>query len=477
MLFTSITFLYYFLPILLITYYLSGKSFKNYILLTFSLFFYAWGEPKLVFLMILMVIFNYYIGLKIDSNKNKTNRISKYYLILGIFLNLLVLGYFKYAMFIVDNINALFNLSLVINEIKLPIGISFFTFQAMSYIIDVYRNDGKVQEKLSNLMLYVALFPQLIAGPIVRYSTVDEQIRDRSETTELFSDGINRFIIGLGKKVLLSNNMAIVADMAFNTVGKGETISTSFAWIGISCYALQIYFDFSGYSDMAIGLGKMFGFEFLENFNYPYISQSISEFWRRWHISLGSWFRDYVYIPLGGNRRSPTRNIFNLSVVWFLTGLWHGASWTFILWGCYFGAFIILERNILKIGKNEDISLKSLIRIPITFILVLLGWVLFRAETLSIAIEYYKTMFLINESTLLFDTNTEFFIFEYLPIFIIALIGATPIPKLVINKIFINKDNNSLYFACEIILLTFVMYISTAHLIASDFNPFIYFNF
>lgn len=484
MLFTSIIFLYYFLPILLLIYFISKNSIKNYVLLSASLLFYAWGEPKFVFLMVIMIIMNYFIGLAIDKEKTKNDWIenlniqpkkdySNVYLIFGIVLNLSVLGYFKYSMFFIENFNNIFNTSITINTIKLPIGISFFTFQAMSYIIDVYRNDGKVQKNLANLMLYISLFPQLIAGPIVRYSTVDDQIRERNETASLFASGVNRFIIGLGKKILLSNNMAIIADRAFNAVADGSEVSVAFAWAGIVCYTLQIYFDFSGYSDMAIGLGKMFGFEFLENFNYPYISKSISEFWRRWHISLGSWFRDYVYIPLGGNRCSIGRNVFNLSVVWFLTGFWHGANWTFIMWGVYFGVFIILEKYILK-----DIltNIPDAIMMIITFFLVVLGWVLFRSESIDLAIEYYGVMFGFGNNVLFNESNFMFFIYEYSPIFIISLIGATPLPKIIVNKVFIDKTN-SIYLIFETIFLIGLMYICTASLVATDFNPFIYFNF
>ncbi len=373
-----------------------------------------------------MIIVNFYVGIAIDHERTKNQWIdslnitpskdySKIFLVLGVCFNLLILGYFKYSPFIINNVNDLLNISLLVPTVRLPIGISFFTFQALSYIVDVYRNDGKVQKSLANLMLYISLFPQLIAGPIVRYKTVDDQIRERNENITLFASGIDRFVIGLGKKILLANNMAIVADRAFNAVNTGSEISIAFAWAGILCYTLQIYFDFSGYSDMAIGLGRMFGFEFLENFNYPYISNSISEFWRRWHMSLGSWFRDYVYIPLGGNRCGVGRNIFNLSIVWFLTGLWHGANWTFILWGCYFGVFIILEKYVLK-----DILTKvpKVLQIMVTFVLVVLGWVLFRAENIEVAKQYYMILFGLGEQTLFNEPNMMFFIFEYSPIFL-----------------------------------------------------------
>ncbi len=474
MLFTSIVFLYYFLPLLLFLYFISGKKIRNYILLVFSLLFYAWGEPKLVFLMMIMVFVNYTVGILIDKEKSidDNSKKAKIILVIGVIANLAILGYFKYSMFIMESINALLNTTFTVKTVKLPIGISFFTFQAMSYIIDVYRNDGKVQKNLGNLMLYISLFPQLIAGPIVRYSTVDDQIRDRNETVALFESGINRFVIGLGKKILLANNMAVIADKAFNLVANGTEISVAFAWAGILCYTLQIFFDFSGYSDMAIGLGRMFGFEFIENFNYPYIAKSIGEFWRRWHISLGSWFRDYVYIPLGGNRRSPVRNIFNLSVVWFLTGLWHGANWTFVLWGCYFGVFIIIERYILKdlVEKVPD-----RLRVCITFLLVVLGWVLFRANSLNAAVEYYSILFGFGDNPLV-DSNLDLFIYEYGIMFLIAMFATTPFAKNLVTKVFTNKDS-TLFMVCEFAFLIGIMYICTTSLVASNFNPFIYFNF
>ncbi len=484
MLFTSLVFIYIFLPIILLIYYIANKTIRNYILLIASLFFYAWGEPVFVFLMIFMILINYYIGIAIHNEKTKNlslvvketeiqKEYAKLYLILGISLNLFTIGYFKYSAFIIENINNLFNTSILTPKVRLPIGISFFTFQALSYLVDLYRNEVKVQKNLGNLMLYISLFPQLIAGPIVRYKTVDEQILQRDESISLFASGVNRFVIGLGKKVLLANNMAIIADRAFNEVQLGNEISIAFAWVGVLCYTLQIYFDFSGYSDMAIGLGRMFGFEFLENFNYPYISSSISEFWRRWHISLGTWFRDYLYIPLGGNRRSISRNILNLSIVWFLTGFWHGANWTFILWGCYFGLLIVLEKYLLK---SIIPKLPKFLKILSTLLLVVLGWVLFRAENLETAINYYKLLFGISDVPLYNEANMMFFIYEYSPIFLISMIAATPFSKTIINKFFINKDS-SLFIILEMLFLFGLMYLSTAHLVASNFNPFIYFNF
>lgn len=353
MVFSSLVFLFVFLPVILILYYISSNKYKNYLLLIASLFFYAWGEPTYVLIMILSIIVNYICGLLVEENKKTI--IKKFGLILAIVFNILMLGVFKYSGFLVSNINNILNINLPLPKIALPLGISFFTFQAMSYVIDVYKKDAKVQRSILNLSLYISLFPQLVAGPIVRYQTIADQIDYREHNISKFGEGVNRFIIGLSKKVILSNSLGMLADAVFNTSVEDLTIISS--WLGIIAYSLQIFFDFSGYSDMAIGLGKMFGFEFLENFNYPYISQSASEFWRRWHISLGSWFRDYVYFPLGGSRKGTLRTYINLFIVWFLTGFWHGASWTFIAWGLYFGVLIGMEKAFLEKNILQKLSL------------------------------------------------------------------------------------------------------------------------
>ena len=308
MVFSSLVFLFVFLPIVLVLYYLSGKKYRNYLLLLASLFFYAWGEPTYVVIMLVSIVANYLCGLLVDDNREDKVRVAG--VVISVVFNICMLGVFKYSGFLVENINSIFNLSINVPDIALPLGISFFTFQAMSYVIDVYRKDAKVQKSILKLSLYISLFPQLVAGPIVRYQTVADQIENREHNIEKFADGVRRFIIGLGKKVILSNSLGMLADSVFGMQTYQLTVVSS--WLGIIAYSLQIFFDFSGYSDMAIGLGKMFGFEFLENFNYPYISQSASEFWRRWHISLGSWFRDYVYFPLGGSRRGNTRTYINL---------------------------------------------------------------------------------------------------------------------------------------------------------------------
>ncbi len=341
MVFSSLTFLFIFLPVTLTLYFISPKKFKNVVLLITSLIFYAWGEPIYIFLMIFSSIVDYFHGLLIEKFRNE-NKKAKFVVLSSVVINLGLLSFFKYSDFLIDNFNHLFNTGFDTLDLPLPIGISFYTFQTMSYTIDVYRKEAPVQRSPLALATYVTLFPQLIAGPIVRYQTVAEQINDRKETIDKFADGVKRFIIGLGKKVLLANNIGMLWSEIQATNINDLTILT--AWLGVFAFSFQIYFDFSGYSDMAIGLGKMFGFDFLENFNYPYISQSITEFWRRWHISLGTWFKDYVYVSLGGNKVSKIKMYRNLFIVWFLTGLWHGASWNFIVWGLYFGIIIAIEK-------------------------------------------------------------------------------------------------------------------------------------
>lgn len=364
-------FLFLFLPMVLISYYLFDNRFKNFILLMASLFFYAWGEPRYIFLMLFSILVNYFFGLKIDDSSELKEKL---WLTISIIFNLSLLIIFKYA-----------ELLFGIKGIQLPLGISFFTFHIMSYLIDVYRNDAKVQRRIHDLALYISLFPQLIAGPILRYRTVEKQINGREHSLDKFAEGVNRFVFGLSKKVILANQLALVADGVF--VKNAADLSILESWMGIICYSLQIYLDFSGYSDMAIGLGKMFGFDFLENFNYPYISQSVSEFWRRWHISLGSWFRDYVYIPLGGNRVSLIKLCRNLFVVWFLTGLWHGASWTFVIWGLYYGFLISLEK--LFLGKLLQ-RLPRVFRHIYLLLIVLIGWVFFRVDNIIQGISFIK---------------------------------------------------------------------------------------
>lgn len=459
MLFSTTIFLFYFLPIVLIMYYISPKKIRNIILLIASLFFYAFGEPKFVVLMIISIIINYGIGILIDASKHK-----KTILVIGVTFNLLFLGYFKYYDFVISNINYIFGSDFTIKNIMLPIGISFFTFQSLSYLVDVYRQTAKVQKNLFNLSLYISFFPQLIAGPIVRYNTIEKQIKKRRVTQKLMYSGTRKFVYGLSKKLIVANQLALVADNAFALNKDG--ISMSYAWIGVMCYSLQIYFDFSGYSDMAIGLGRMFGFEFTENFNYPYISKSITEFWRRWHMSLGTWFRDYVYIPLGGNRKGKNRTIINTLIVWTLTGLWHGASYNFVLWGFYFGVIIILEKYVYSNWVNN--GNKVLLHIY-TIVLFLFGWVLFRAENLQTTWLYMQSMF---DYKNMYDINTIRFLNVDLTIFVIGVIFSTPIVKYAKGKI-----NENVLSIVEVVELSILLYLCTIYMISVDYNPFIYFNF
>lgn len=471
MIFSSLVFLFAFLPVVLIFYYLSNNKLKNLVLLLASLFFYAWGEPKYVFLMLGSICVNYIFGLKVASDKVSEKKL---WLIIAVIFNISLLGVFKYSNFFIDNINSVFNMNLNIPTIALPLGISFFTFQTMSYVIDVYRYDGKVQKNIFDLALYISLFPQLVAGPIVRYETVDNQISNRKHSMDKFADGVNRFIIGLGKKVIYSNQLGLIADGVF--AAQVLNLSMLEAWLGIICYTLQIYFDFSGYSDMAIGLGKMFGFDFLENFNYPYISQSVSEFWRRWHISLGSWFRDYVYIPLGGNRVSPIKQYRNLFIVWSLTGIWHGANWTFMAWGLYYGILIALEKAFLdKLLKK----LPQIFRHIYLVLIVMIGWVFFRAENITQAIDFIKVLGGIGANGI-YNNSFISYINEYGFILILAIIFSTPIlPKIKSMLELKHKklvESKFIYVAHSTCLMS-IMFIIVVILVNSTYNPFLYFRF
>ncbi|PAV31295.1 membrane-bound O-acyltransferase family protein [Virgibacillus profundi] len=473
MVFSNLVFLFIFLPFVLFCYFIVKNEWRNFILLLASLFFYAWGEPKYVFLMLFSILINFIAGLLIGKYKRNIS-LKKLFLTLGIIGNLLILGFFKYANFLINNINSLLNTSIEMESIPLPIGISFFTFQAMSYVIDVYREDVKVQRSIISLSLYISLFPQLVAGPIVRYNSIAGQLKKRFVNLEKFTEGVKRFIIGLAKKVILANSFGDVADAAFNT--PADSLSVSAAWIGIVAYGLQIYFDFSGYSDMAIGLGKMFGFDFLENFNYPYIAKSVSEFWRRWHISLSSWFRDYVYIPLGGNRKGYYRTLINLLIVWTITGFWHGASWTFMAWGLYFGIFIVLERIGLTRLLNK--LWKPIQHFYLLFI-VFIGWVFFRADNFSYSFNYLKTMFLLNDTNLV-DEYTLIYSHDYWLIFLIGIIFAMPVVRWLNAIIAVNNLEKRLMpiFSVTVpFVYMALMVISVLLLVNSTYNPFIYFRF
>ena len=467
MLFSSSTFLFAFLPIVIFIYYVflrNHRNLQNIFLLIASLIFYAWGEVAFVFVMMLSIIANYFFGLFV-SRANNINK-KKLALVLSIVFNLSILFVFKYLVFTLTNINVFFGVNLTVPNIALPIGISFFTFQAMSYVIDVYRGE-EAQKSILNVGLYISFFPQLIAGPIVRYQTVAHQIVHRKESFDDFSSGVCRFIIGMGKKVLLANSLAVVADAAFD--GDIANTSASFAWLGAIAYTMQIFFDFSGYSDMAIGLGKMFGFKFLENFDYPYISGSITEFWRRWHISLGSWFRDYVYFPLGGSRvKSKGRLIFNLFVVWLLTGIWHGANWTFIVWGLMYFVLLVIEK---LTGMHKSAKLKPLKHIY-TLLFVVLGWVIFRAESLNDAIHYLGVMF--GSNGVLLDNFTLFYCKENIVFLIAGLICCTPVIKYLYHK---TVGKNRIVPVITYLLLMIIAFVSVVYIVKGTYNPFIYFNF
>ncbi|KKX99821.1 alginate O-acetyltransferase [Paraclostridium benzoelyticum] len=466
MVFSNTLFLYLFLPINLILYYaVKSRKWKNFILIIFSLAFYAWGEPVWIFLLIFSSLVDYGHGLFIE--KYRGTKLAKIGLLSSICINLGLLITFKYSAFLYENLNTIFNLSLEIPKFSLPIGISFYTFQTLSYTVDVYKGDVKAQKNFSKFLMYVSLYHQLVAGPIVRYSDVEEEIESRVITVENFSRGISRFTIGLAKKVLIANVAGQFVTQYMNSDLSSITVLE--AWFGIAMFTIQIYFDFSGYSDMAIGLGKMFGFTYMENFNYPYISKSATEFWRRWHISLGSFFRDYVYIPLGGNRKNI---IFNLFVVWFLTGIWHGASWNFILWGLYFGILVYLEKKILFRVLNKIPKIFSHIYLIVA---LLVGWTLFYFTDVNRAFEYIKILFgftnneFTNNELKLVFTNNIYWI-------LIAIVASTPIyPYL---KQYIGQSRIKIFGqVVEVLLNVVIMICCTSMLIASSYNPFLYFRF
>ena len=465
MLFTSISFLYYFLPALIIIYFITPKKYKNIILLIASLLFYFYGEPKYVFLMIAEIIIAYIGAILIDKYKNQSKNI----LITTLFIHVFLLIIFKYTDFIIQTINDISNANIKLLNIALPIGISFYTFQIISYLIDVYNGKVKVQKNIINLATYVSLFPQLVAGPIVRYQTVEKELDDRVHSFNNFAYGIRRFSIGLAKKVLIANALGELCTKAF--VLNETTII--FYWIfGIS-YMLQLYFDFSAYSDMAIGLGRIFGFHFPENFNYPYISKSITEFWRRWHISLSTWFKDYVYIPLGGNRDGKYKQIRNILIVWLLTGIWHGANWTFLIWGLLFGIILIIEKIFLNKFMEK---LPSFIRRIYVLFIVMILFIIFNSDNMSVALTNIKGLFGMNGEVFIND-YTLHYLKSYLPLLIIASFGATPFIKTLIDKLRKNKYVNNIINILEPILIVIILIVVTSYLIDNSYNPFLYFRF
>ena len=464
MLFSGIPFLFYFLPAVLILYFLVPWALKNAVLLIFSLIFYAWGEPKYVFLMISTICLFYVCGLVIGkAHKAQKLGLKKLFLVLSIVISLGLLAIFKYADFFIDSVNAVAGSQIPLLKLALPIGISFYTFQCLSYTIDVYRGDAAPQKNIISFGAYVSLFPQLIAGPIVRYVDVARELDSRTHSVEDFALGMRRFLVGLSKKVLIANQLGALTEIFRNTADQ----SVLFHWMYAIAFALHIYFDFSGYSDMAIGLGRIFGFRFIENFNYPYLSRSIAEFWRRWHMSLGSWFRDYVYIPLGGNRVGKARWVFNILVVWMLTGLWHGAAWNFVIWGLLYAVFLLLEKWVPALQKMPDVLKRTYV-----LLVVVLGFVLFNATTLSQAMNDIGGMFgfggipLVSEPAL-------YYLRSYALIFLAAIIGATPIVRDTAAKIGKTRAGKIL----EPILMILMLLVCTAYLVDGSFNPFLYFRF
>ena len=463
MLFTSISFLYYFLPIVIILYFIVPKKFKNFILFLSSIFFYFCGEPIYTFLMI-GEIFIAYVGARyLEKHRKKSILVSLLAIHIG------ALGLFKYSDFTINNINKIFGSKIPLLKLALPIGISFYTFQIISYVVDVYRGKVKAQKSFLKLATYVSLFPQLIAGPIVRYETIEKELDNRTSNFENFAYGVRRFVIGLGKKVLIANMLGELCDV-FSTTNEKSVL---FYWIFAISYSLQIYFDFSAYSDMAIGLGRMFGFHFLENFNYPYISKSITEFWRRWHMSLSSWFRDYVYIPLGGNRKETIILVRNIFIVWALTGIWHGANWTFVIWGLMYGIMLIIEKLLLT--KHLEKMPSILQRIYVLFT-VMISFIIFNANSIGEAWNNIIGLFGANGESLI-NASTVYYLKSYLVVLVIAIIGSTPLLKNIIEKLKTKTNANKIINLLEPIAMASILTIVTAYLVDNSYNPFLYFRF
>ena len=469
MLFSSITFLFMFLPIVMAVYYLVPNGVKNIVLLLASLFFYAWGEPVYVVLMILSIVLNYFCGRDIEANADDPKK-AKLSLAFALTANILILGFFKYYGFLLDTVNSFLTADIPYRELPLPIGISFYTFQAISYVIDVYRKDAKPQKNILYFALYISMFPQLIAGPIVRYADIEEQLKTRKVTLRKLGQGSMYFIIGLAKKVIIANSTgAVFEEVAAMSTG---SLSVLTAWIGVFSYAFQIYFDFSGYSDMAIGLGKMFGFEFKKNFDHPYVSKSATEFWRRWHISLGTWFREYVYIPLGGNRCSVSRNIFNLMVVWTLTGMWHGAAWNFIAWGVYYGVILVMEKYVWGASLEQ---LPKPVQHIYAGVIILVGWVFFFSPSLGYALRYLWAM--IGGGAGIADAQGAFLLFTHWLLFIIASVASTAYGRKILNGAIRLSANRTVRMTTGVVLYAGLFFLSVAFLVTDTFNPFLYFRF
>ena len=466
LLFSSIPFIYYFLAAIIILYFAVPKKIKNLVLLIFSLGFYGWGEPKNVFIMIFAIASSYVFGMLIDRFRGE--KISRLFLTLSIVVSVGMLGYYKYCDFFIENINAVTGLSLPLLKVALPIGISFYTFQLLSYTVDVYHGNAAVQRNPLALGTYITMFPQLIAGPIVRYSDLAAQLTERSHTIEKAALGIRRLLIGLGKKILIANVLGEICSV----FEASDDRSVLYYWLYAIAFALQIYFDFSGYSDMAIGLGKIFGFEFMENFNYPFISCSITEFWRRWHISLGSWFRDYIYIPMGGNRVSKPRWFFNILVVWMLTGFWHGAAWNFIIWGLFFAVLLVTEKLWLlkKLEKTKIVN-----HIYVLFF-VLISFVIFNSTSFATIFENLGGMFGFSGVPVV-SAEFVYYLRNYAVILIAAVIGATPLPCKAVEAVRKTKHGESIINVLEVMMLAALLIAVTAYLVNGSFNPFLYFRF
>lgn len=468
MVFSSLIFLFIFLPITLITYYLVPKTKQNYVILIASLIFYGWGEPVYIILMIISIGINHLAGLLIQEYRSNKD-FCKFIFITVLVLDLSSLVFFKYYGFIIDNINMIFNSALTIRNLPLPLGISFYTFQLISYVADVYTGKVEAQDNIITFGAYIAMFPQLVAGPIIQYSDVKEQLFNREESIWKFGIGVERFITGIGKKVLIANNLGLIW-RAVKALPISE-VSLLTSWVGIIAFTLQIYFDFSGYSDMAIGLGKMMGFDFLENFKYPYISRSITEFWRRWHMSLSSWFREYMYIPLGGNRRGTKIQFRNLMIVWFATGLWHGASWNFVVWGVYFGLIIFFEK--IYIAQRLE-KLPRAVSHIYTLVLIIIGWVFFEGATLTGAMSYLSVMFGLSGNPII-DKLGLYTLQNNFIILVIAIVAATPFFKNLLKR---SKEKLQIKgVAIAIVTNVLILFISTVYLVSETYNPFLYFRF
>lgn len=466
MVFSSTIFLCVYLPLVLLGYYICPKKGRNLFLLIVSLVFYAWGEPKYVFLMIFSILVNYIFGRLMDKHRENKKRL-KLMLVLSVVIDIGLLSVFKYTDFIITNVNAIFGANFDLLNIALPIGISFYTFQAMSYTIDVYRDDVRVQKNLIDFGMYITMFPQLIAGPIVRYADVQDQLAERSVTTADFSEGVMRFVVGLGKKVLLANQMGAVWSDIY---ALGGDVSALMAWTGAIAYTFQIYFDFSGYSDMAIGLGRMFGFKFPENFRYPYQSVSITDFWRRWHITLSTWFKEYLYIPLGGNRRGLARQALNLLIVWSLTGFWHGAGWNFVMWGLYYFVILFIEKLFLLKALDK---LPKFFRHVYALLLIIIGWVIFASDDVSVLLPYLGSMFGANGAIGGMDVYT---LLTKAVLLIICCVASTELPK----KLFLSAAgamNEKAAFTLKSVLMIALLALSMILLIGDSYNPFLYFRF